>query len=506
MCNATRYGLLALACISVVLAGCGGAGGVQRDTGEAGDGEPAGGAITLWTDSTELFMEHPALIVGQAGTFAVHLTDLTDASPLVSGRVTMRFTPRDGGEAVIAVQDTPRAPGIYGPAPTFQRPGVYDLAIEVESPQARDVIRVESLRVYASADEAPSEEAGEEGGIAFLKEQQWKTSGFRTEFARHGTVSESFQVTGEVVPAAGRYAIVAAPIGGLVETSGVARSPAPGQAVRQGATLAVITPTLGDAGGGSVFAAARRELREAEDEHARAKRLLEVEAIPARRLHEAEIRLDAAREALAGLDPEAVSAGGRLAVSSPIAGVIATRDITPGARVEAGQPLFSVVDPSVVWLKVNVPAAQAPLVGSTSAASFRLGNLERMYESRRVISVGSIVDAASRTVPVIYEVANPDGTIRIGSVATVSIHTGQPIDGVVVPNPAILEEDGGPVAYVQLDGETFERRELQVGGTESGLTLVLSGIRDGERVVTGSAYQVRLASLSTAVPAHGHEH
>jgi hypothetical protein len=28
----------------------------------------------------------------------------------------------------------------------------------------------------------------------------------------------------------------------------------------------------------------------------------------------------------------------------------------------------------------------------------------------------------------------------------------------------------------------------------------------GERIVTGSAYQVRLASLSTSVPAHGHEH
>ena len=485
---------------ALLQAACGSA-GTQAETTAA----PAGGAITLWTDSTELFMEHPALIVGQSGTFAVHLTDLTDASPLRSGRVTMRFTPRGGGDPVIAVQDTPRSPGIYGPAPTFQRAGVYDLVIEVESPQARDTIRVDGLRVYASADEAPNEENGDDGGISFLKEQQWKAPGFRTEFARRGTVSESFQATGEVIAAAGRYAIVAAPIAGLVEASGVARSPAPGQRVGQGSVLAVITPTLGDAGG-SVFAAARRELREAEDEYARAKRLLEVEAIPRRRLHEAEIRLDAAREALAGLGGAGIAPDGRLRITSPIAGAVASRDITPGARVEAGQPLFSVVDPSVVWLKVNVPAAQAPLVGSTSAASFRLGNLERVYASRRVISVGSVVDATSRTVPVIYEIANPDGTIKIGSVATVSIHTGRPVEGVVVPSTAILEEDGRPIAYVQLEGETFERRELQLGGEQNGLTLVLSGIPESERVVTGAAYQVRLASLSTAVPAHGHEH
>jgi cobalt-zinc-cadmium efflux system membrane fusion protein len=35
---------------------------------------------------------------------------------------------------------------------------------------------------------------------------------------------------------------------------------------------------------------------------------------------------------------------------------------------------------------------------------------------------------------------------------------------------------------------------------------VRSGVEAGERVVTGAAYQVRLASLSTSVPAHGHEH
>src|SRR5688572_15742437 len=79
---------------------------------EAG-GEAAGGAITSWTDSTELFMEHPALIVGQPEKFAVHLTDLADFAPLRSGRITMRFTPREGGAPLVVQQDSPRAPGIY---------------------------------------------------------------------------------------------------------------------------------------------------------------------------------------------------------------------------------------------------------------------------------------------------------------------------------------------------------------------------------------------------------
>ncbi len=56
------------------------------------------------------------------------------------------------------------------------------------------------------------------------------------------------------------------------------------------------------------------------------------------------------------------------------------------------------------------------------------------------------------------------------------------------------------------EGERFEKRTLTLGGSDEAQTVVLSGIAEGERVVTGAAYQVRLASLSTAVPEHGHEH
>jgi hypothetical protein len=99
----------------VVVLGC----GKRAETRAAA--EPPGGAVTLWTDSTELFMEHPALIVGAPDKFAVHLTDLSDFAPLRSGKVTLRFEPKSGGRPVEVVQEAPSSPGIYGPAPSFSR-------------------------------------------------------------------------------------------------------------------------------------------------------------------------------------------------------------------------------------------------------------------------------------------------------------------------------------------------------------------------------------------------
>ncbi|HYN80159.1 MAG TPA: efflux RND transporter periplasmic adaptor subunit [Gemmatimonadaceae bacterium] len=466
--------------------------------------EPAGGAITLWTDSTELFMEHPALIVGSPDRFAVHLTDITDFAPLRSGRITLRFKPRDGSAPVIVTQDTPRAPGIYGPAPDFKRPGVYDLTLLVESPQARDSLTVRGLKVYAKADEAPREVEGGETGISFLKEQQWKTPGFRTTFATSGDLSASFDATGVIESAAGKQAEVTAPIAGLVDAASVARSPTPGQRVRRGDVLAYMTPSLGE--GGSAYAEARAALREAQAEYSRAKRLVEADAAPRRRLNEAENRLQAAREALAGFAGGGLMSGGRIPIRAPISGEVVRRNIALGGRLEAGSPLFTIVDPSIVSLRVNVPAAQASLITPRSGAGFTVEGAERRYEAAAVLSVGSVIDPASRTLPVIYQIPNSDGSIKVGQNARVQIQTGQRVSGVLIPVSAVLDEDGRPIAYVQPEGETFEKRELRFGGRQGDRVLVLEGIKSGERVVTGAAYQVKLASLSTSVPAHGHEH
>jgi RND family efflux transporter MFP subunit len=464
-----------------------------------------GGAVTLWTDSTELFMEYPPLIVGQPETFAVHLTDLTDFEPLGSGRVTYRFEPADGGEPVVLTQDEPRSPGIYGPAPAFTRASVYDLTIQIESPQIRDVIRVTGLQVYARADDTPALASDANDGIVFLKEQQWKTPGFRTAFATQGDIAASFDVGGEVRAAGGRLAEVAAPIDGFVDASGVRPSPAPGMRVRQGDVLAAITPALGDAGG--AYAEARRALRDARAEQERAARLYDVGAVPRRRVEEAESKLQAAQETLAGLGGDTGDlVGGKLAIRAPIAGVVTERRIVPGSRVAAGEHLFTIIDASVVWLEVRVPAAFAPQVQRTSGATFRLEGGTREYRTRRVISVGAVIDPASRTVPVLYEVGNGDASIKVGAIARAAVHTGERVSGVVIPTSAVLDEDGRPIAYVQVEGERFEKRLLTVGGSEGGRTVVLSGIAEGERVVTGAAYQVRLASLSTAVPEQGHEH
>ncbi len=70
---------------ALVLVGLSVAGCHEHSHSEDADELP-GGSVTLWSPKTELFMEHPALLVGVPAKFLVHLTVLSntgeDAAPV----------------------------------------------------------------------------------------------------------------------------------------------------------------------------------------------------------------------------------------------------------------------------------------------------------------------------------------------------------------------------------------------------------------------------------------
>jgi multidrug efflux pump subunit AcrA (membrane-fusion protein) len=91
--------------------------------------------------------------------------------------------------------------------------------------------------------------------------------------------------------------------------------------------------------------------------------------------------------------------------------------------------------------------------------------------------------------------------------AQAHLFLGGVVSGTTVPVQAIWEEDALQVVYVELGGETFERRVVTIGPTDGLWTLVEEGVRPGDRVVTRGAYQLRLASLGdTGEIGPGHVH
>ncbi len=98
--------------------------------------EPEGFSVTRWSPRTELFMEYPALIAGQTGRFAVHLTRLNNFKPLRAGKVEVQLASADGVQRFSA--DGPSRPGIFGVDVKPAKAGNYTMTVELRSAEAND--------------------------------------------------------------------------------------------------------------------------------------------------------------------------------------------------------------------------------------------------------------------------------------------------------------------------------------------------------------------------------
>jgi len=77
---------------------------------------------------------------------------------------------------------------------------------------------------------------------------------------------------------------------------------------------------------------------------------------------------------------------------------------------------------------------------------------------------------------------------------------------VTIPFEAIVVDRSAPTAYVMLEGELFQKRELELGIRDGEFVEVRRGIAAGERVATRGAYVVKLAALSPTSFGPGHQH
>jgi multidrug efflux pump subunit AcrA (membrane-fusion protein) len=124
----------------------------------------------------------------------------------------------------------------------------------------------------------------------------------------------------------------------------------------------------------------------------------------------------------------------------------------------------------------------------------------------RLVNVSRVLDSQSRTLPVTFALDNSRLGLVVGQPMFLHLLMDTTAPRPVVPAAAIVDDAGRPIVFVQREGETFERRPVTLGARAGDVVQVIEGVRPGERVVTRGAYLVRLASLSTSVPAHGHVH
>lgn len=459
---------------------------------------------TIWTGKTELFVEFKPLVVGEVSTFSAHFSELERFKPVEKGKVTVSLV--KGGKGIRQTVESPSSPGIFLPALKPKEPGLYQLIFDLNSPELKDRITVENVRVHgsmAAAEEALPHEEEDPNGISFLKERAWKID-FASAEARYDTLYEIIRTGGEFMATRGNEKTVSATASGILLYK--KRNVNIGSSVSNRELLFAV------AGGGIIdkdlearFMKARSVLAKTQAVHERKTELYEANAIAKSEYEEAVLAYEVAQAEYEALS-NSYSKGGK-SIYAPQGGYLKQLYKTEGSFVEAGEPLALITENKTVTLRADVgPEYFGRLNGIHSAnfisnhKTYSLADLDG-----RLLSYGKSVSRDHPKVPVYFELANTADLLP-GSFVEVFIQLRPSNSALLIPVSALLEEYGKYTVIVQSAGERFEERDIQIGMQNGRDVEVLDGLKAGDRVVTVGAYQVKMAAMSGTVPSHGHSH
>jgi RND family efflux transporter MFP subunit len=199
--------------------------------------------------------------------------------------------------------------------------------------------------------------------------------------------------------------------------------------------------------------------------------------------------------------------GNSFALRSPIGGRVADVMATLGASYDEGTPLFKIVRTDRVELRAQVPAADVLATRGVSSLAFEIpGRPDAIVLQPHHQHDAGIIDPQTRALPVQFEVENPGGQLLVGQTGTAVLYRADKVHAPAVPAAAVLLEAGRPYVFIQVGGERFTRRYVEIAARDGDLIGVKSGLRPGDRVVTRGAYEVQLASAAKGLPAEGHVH
>jgi cobalt-zinc-cadmium efflux system membrane fusion protein len=238
---------------------------------------------------------------------------------------------------------------------------------------------------------------------------------------------------------------------------------------------------------------------------AREVRLAEIEAGDAlRRLKIAEEQLTA----LLGYSNDSVPVEAtdgdvlsRVEIRAPFAGTIEERNFAQSERVKTSDTIFVLADTRTLWVAADVREQdwRALALSPGQSVTVEVPALAGRKLEARIRYQGRQVTAETNSVPLVAEIANPDGLLRPGLFVRVSLPFGAPKKVLTLPADAIVSHEGAKFVFVRTGATTFQRTDVTTGLQTDDQVEIVSGIEAGAPVVVRAAAMLKAELLLPSI-------
>lgn len=180
-----------------------------------------------------------------------------------------------------------------------------------------------------------------------------------------------------------------------------------------------------------------------------------------------------------------------LRITAPQDGFVITKNVVEGQMVDAGMVIYRLADLGLVWVQAQVYEQDLVYLKLGQEATVTLSYLPDREFRGRVTYIYPDVDEKTRTAKVRMEFHNPGYFLKPGMFATVQVASELEPSALLVPNMAILRSGDRNTVFVALEGGKFEPRTVTLGPQAADdYYQVLSGLKEGERIVTSGQFML----------------
>jgi len=178
-------------------------------------------------------------------------------------------------------------------------------------------------------------------------------------------------------------------------------------------------------------------------------------------------------------------------IAAPTSGTVTSKLVEAGGSVSTNQRLFDLADDSLLVVRVQVSELDVVRLRPGLAVEVRLDALPDARVPGRIRRVFPSADPVTRLVPVEIALLPPAGIrIRPGYLARVTLPVEQRTNVLTIPASAAATASGASAVFV-VQADTVARKFVSFGATSGDRLEVLSGIAEGEEVVTSGTTTLR---------------
>ena len=239
--------------------------------------------------------------------------------------------------------------------------------------------------------------------------------------------------------------------------------------------------------------------RQAENQYKRARALLAEKVIPESRFDAAEAAYVISREAWS-IAKEHLK---NTKIPAPIDGTVVDRTVEVGQSVAPGVQMLRIVNQTSLKMDVDLPEKDLSRVTPETLALIIVDAFPEGTFTGKVVVINPMVKRKTRTFRARIELPNPAGKLVDGMFARVRLSVGEK-NALAVPRDALVRLPGSGTHYVfVVDGEKAIKRQVKIGKPQDQFAEILSGLSEGERVVTSGTGRLRSGTRVRVAPSAG---